>query len=234
MNVSLVIPAYNEAARLPAFLQSVVEYAAVHPSALWEVIIVNDGSSDDTAGVAQSFLTLLPQGRLIDLEINQGKGAAVQTGVLAARGDVIIFMDADGATGIGELPRMMAALQDADVAIGNRWIAGATMERHSWVRHLAGWLNRRYMMLFGLGEIDTMCGFKGFKAHVAKKLFSNLMERRWLFDTEVAYKAVRMGYKIVNFPIAWESKDGSKLTASDLLLSALRIWPLIRRIHDSI
>jgi dolichyl-phosphate beta-glucosyltransferase len=86
------------------------------------------------------------------------------------------------------------------------------------------------MGLFGLGRIDTMCGFKGYRQPVAKKLFSNLIEPRWLFDTEVAYKAVRQGYSITNFPIHWESKDGSKLGTLTLFKSALGIYPLIAKI----
>ncbi len=232
MNVSLVIPAYNEASRLPVFLRSIITYLDKHPGALQEIIIVNDGSTDNTLTVVKEILPALPIARFIDQPSNQGKGAAVRTGVLAARGDSIIFMDADGATGIHELPKMMAALAEADMAVGNRWMKGSQTARHSWLRGVAGWLNRTYMRLFGLGAVDTMCGFKGFKTPIALALFSNLIEERWLFDTEIAYRAVQNHYRIVNFPIAWESKDGSKLTAKDLLASALGIWPLIRKINQ--
>lgn len=234
MTVSLVIPAYNEAERLPAFLRSISDYQKAHPGCFEEAIVVNDGSTDGTLEVVRTAQPELPFFRVIDQKKNQGKGAAVRAGVLAAKGELIIFMDADGATDIAELPKMIAALQEADMGVGNRWMAGAQTQRHSSVRRLAGFVYRSYMRLFGLGDIDTMCGFKGFRAEAARNLFSTLEEKRWLFDTEIAYKAVKRGYRIKNFPIRWESKDGSKLSTYDLLASAAGIWPLIARLKKNL
>jgi len=231
-SLSLVIPAYNEAARLPAFLASIVAYHQSHPSLISEIILVDDGSTDDTADVARVFSPQLPL-KIIILPINQGKGAAVQAGVKQAGSEIIVFIDADGATDISELPKMVAALQSSDIAIGNRWLPGSHTQRHSLLRRLSGWAYRRYMSLFKLGQIDTMCGFKGYRRDVAVQLFANLMEPRWLFDTEIAYKAVRAGYKIINFPIHWESKDGSKLDTLTLFKSAWGIYPLISKINKS-
>jgi glycosyltransferase involved in cell wall biosynthesis len=230
MSLSLIIPAYNESKRLPNFLDSIVLYCNNNPGTIDEVIVVDDGSSDDTATLAQSYADALPQHRLLQHPKNRGKGAAVQAGVMAASGDLIVFMDADGATSIEELPKMIAALKDGQVTVGNRWMKGAQVARHSPLRALAGWVYRLYMSLYGLGDIDTMCGFKGYRKDVARDLFSHLLEERWLFDTEVAYKAVRRGYSVRNFPIRWESKDGSKLGTWTLIKSGLMIWPLIRRI----
>lgn len=234
MTVALIIPAYNEEQRLRPFLQSIVDFTADHPNAIQEILVVDDGSTDTTVQVAQSCTQQLPQIRVIQHEKNRGKGAAVQTGVLAATSDYVIFIDADGATPITELPNMVAALAQAQIAVGNRWMPGAKTLRHSTLRQLAGWAYRTYMSLFGLGSIDTMCGFKGYRREVARTLFAHLIEERWLFDTEVAYKAVRAGYTIKNFPISWESKDGSKLDAKTLLTSALHIWPLITKIKSEI
>ncbi len=231
MKLSLVIPAYNEERRIAPFLKSISEYFALHPEYDSEVLVVDDGSVDATGRVAQEHGASISNFRLITLKRNQGKGAAVQAGVLAAQGDVVLFMDADGATGIDQLPKMIHALERADIAIGNRWMNGAKAERHSALRALSGFLYRNYMRLFGLGGIDTMCGFKGYKRHVAKDLYEHLQEKRWLFDTEIAYKAVRRGYAIENFPIAWESKDGSKLDTKTLITSALAIFPLILKIR---
>ncbi len=228
--VSLVIPAYNEEKRIVPFLASIAEYVKNHPEHIAEVIVVNDGSSDTTGAVATHAGKSLEKFRLITHEQNQGKGAAVQTGVLAARADIIIFMDADGATDIAELPKMIAALENADIAVGNRWMAGAQTERHSLLRAISGFMYRNYMALFGLGTIDTMCGFKGYKASVARDLYRDLQEKRWLFDTEIAYRAVKRGYSIKNFPIQWESKDGSKLDTATLIKSALHILPLVQDI----
>ena len=228
MSISLIIPAYNEEKRLGVFLQSIVDYSN-QQQGIREIIVVDDGSTDATVSVAEKFSRRLPL-RVLRHVINKGKGTAVRTGVMAARGDCVIFMDADGATPITELPKMTDALKEAQVAIGNRWMAGSQTYRHSLLRRLAGFIYRRYMRLFGLGQIDTMCGFKGYHSAIARKLFSNLQEERWLFDAEVAYKAVRAGYTIENFPIKWESKDGSKLDTKTLLKTAFKIWPLINKI----
>lgn len=232
MNVSLLIPAYNEEERIVPFLASIVAFYEHHADMLSEVIVINDGSTDATARVAQETGNTLPNFRVISLEKNSGKGAAVQAGVLAAKGDAIVFMDADGATAIRELPKMIQELKSADIAIGNRWMHGAKTERHSPLRKLSGFMYRNYMAMFGLGNIDTMCGFKGYKKAIARSLFEDLKEKRWLFDTEIAYRAVYRKYSIKNFPIEWESKDGSKLDTKTLLKSALQILPLIRSIRQ--
>lgn len=232
MSATLVIPAYNEAGRLRPFLASVAAYHKEHPRDISEIIVVDDGSTDTTAAVARQFTALLPQLDVISYAGNRGKGAAVKKGVLAARGDTIIFMDADGATAIDEFPKMQQALQGHDIAVGSRWMRASQAQRSSFFRHLAGWAYRRYMKLFGIGEIDTMCGFKGYQRHVARDLFTNLLEERWLFDTEIAYKAVVRRYHINNFPIRWESKEGSKLSGRTLLATAFQIWPLIQRIKQ--
>jgi dolichyl-phosphate beta-glucosyltransferase len=231
MTLSLVIPAFNEEQRLRPFLTSISEYLGQHPLVIDELLVIDDGSTDQTAAVANAFKKQLPRLSVIQHVENQGKGAAVQTGMLAARGEYIVFMDADGATSITELPKMIEALRSAQVAIGNRWMAGAKTARHSFMRAFAGWANRQYMQLFGLGEIDTMCGFKGYHRDAAHRLFNNLLEKRWLFDTEIAYKAKRLGLSIKNFPISWESKDGSKLSVLTLVKAAFAIWPLIHRLN---
>lgn len=231
--LSLIVPAYNEESRLGKFLETVVAYDREHPQGIIEILIVDDGSSDKTRQVAEGYQKKLPKIAVLSHEQNKGKGAAVRTGVMAAAGDLVIFIDADGATPITELPKMIQALRESDVAVGNRWMPGAKAERHSALRKLSGFVYRKYMSLFGLGEIDTMCGFKGYQTPVAKKLFQNLVENRWLFDAEIAYKAVQDGYKVTNFPIEWTSKDGSKLDTKTLLKTAFQIWPLIRRIKNS-
>ncbi len=231
MRISLIIPAYNEEVRLPPFLGSIATYVTRRPDDIFEVLVVDDGSQDRTVSRARSFSTRLPRFRVIELGVNQGKGAAVRAGIMNAGGDAAVFMDADGATGIDELPKMITALDKFDIGIGNRWMRGSKTRRHSLLRRLSGWANRSYMRLFGLGSIDTMCGFKGYRISAARDLFGDLLEKRWLFDTEVAYKAVRNGYKIQNFPINWESMDGSKLSTFTLIKSGWQIWPLIRRIN---
>ena len=181
MSISLVIPAYNEEKRIVPFLASIAEYAKNNPDQIGEVLVVNDGSSDATQIVAEQAGSNISGFKVINQIPNQGKGQAVKAGVMAATGDYIVFMDADGATDISELPKMVSALDGYDIAIGSRWLKDSVMERHSWLRSLSGYMNRAYMKLFGFGDIDTMCGFKGYKAAVAKDVYKDLQEKRWLF-----------------------------------------------------
>ncbi|MEK7556436.1 MAG: glycosyltransferase, partial [Patescibacteria group bacterium] len=125
MKLSLVIPAYNEEQRLGPFLQSIVDYDKNQTTEIAEILVVDDGSQDATAGVAEKYARLLPKIRVLHHAVNQGKGAAVRSGVMAAQGDYVVFMDADGATPIAELPRMVAALAEADIGVGSRWMEGA-------------------------------------------------------------------------------------------------------------
>ena len=230
MTTSLIIPAYNEEKRLPQFLDSVLDYKKNHPNHISEVIVVDDGSTDKTTNIVRQKITNHPNIRLIELSRNRGKGAAIREGVMRATGDAVVFIDADGATPISELPKMIDALKSADIGIGNRWISGAHVHKSTVLRHFAGWVYKQYMSLFGLGSIDTMCGFKGYKTDIGRALFTDLLENRWLFDTEIAYKAIKREYTIKNFPIDWESKDGSKLDTFTLIKSGLQIFPLIVKI----
>lgn len=232
-SLSIVIPAYNEAERLPDFLRSIASYNNEHAGEIAEVLVVDDGSTDNTVSAATQLIAELPQLHVLEHSENRGKGAAVQTGVMAAAGDYIVFMDADGATGIDQLPKMRAALHEAEIGVGNRWMRGADTERSSFLRKLSGYVYRTYMKLFGLGDVDTMCGFKGYHRDVARALFADLQEERWLFDTEIAYKAVRAKYSVKNFPIRWRSMDGSKLDTKTLLKTALQIWPLIQSLQKN-
>lgn len=232
--VSLVIPAYNEEHRLGPFLESVSRFVQGHPGILDELIVVNDGSRDGTSAVVAGFEGRIPALRRLDHSTNLGKGAAVRTGVLAARGELVLFMDADGATPAEEIPRMIERLSDFDLVVGHRWMPGAQTERRSPLRRLSGWIYRRYMACFGLGDIDTMCGFKGFRRSAARSLFEALGETGWLFDTEICYRALHSGFRIDNLPIRWTSQDGSKLSGGTLVLSAARILPLILRIRKEI
>ncbi|TSC72443.1 MAG: glycosyl transferase [Parcubacteria group bacterium Gr01-1014_38] len=229
MTVSLVIPAYNEEGRLPTFLEELVTFGRKAPGVLREVLVVDDGSTDRTAAVARMFADLLPL-RVIRVPENRGKGAAVRTGVFESHGEVVVFGDADGATAPAELPKLLAALERAPIAVGNRWMPGSRVEGREPFRALSGWMYRTYVSLFGLRDIDTMCGFKGFRRDVARTLFEPLREERWLFDTEIMLRARRRGYAIANVSIHWTSKHGSKLKLPALIRAVFQIPFLAARV----
>jgi len=211
---SVVIPAFNEAARLPRYLDEVVSYLHARGEA-WEVVVVDDGSTDETAAVVRAAAQRRPEVRLIRLEPNGGKGAAVRAGMTAARGTLRLFADADGATPIAELKRLEAALAaGADVAIGSRVLAAPGVvvraQRH---RVVAGRIFNRLTGWFGLPGIeDSQCGFKAFTAAAAADLFPRLQTRGYGFDVELLLRARARGWRVVEVAVNWEDQRGSKVS----------------------
>lgn len=241
MNIafSLVIPAYNEAERLPPYLESACAYLAeVYPEA-HEVLVVDDGSTDGTQDKVAAAATRWPAVRLVCHSQNQGKGAAVRTGMLAARGEVRLFADADGATPIGEHARLRAALDaGADVVVGSRRIAtGGVHRQRYWVRSLA---SKAYAALVRclapVGVRDSMCGFKMFRAAAAEQLFALSRENGYMFDLELLVLAEKLGFRVSEVGVNWTEIPGSKLHMSHewrrILAGAWRIRR--RRLHGDL
>ncbi len=225
--LSLVIPAYDEAARLPATLAAVRAFCAAHPGPM-EVVFVDDGSHDATPHLLEAARAEMPPGaalRVLRHPVNQGKGAAVRTGCLAARGRYVVYADADLAVPLDEVDRIVAALKDGcDVAIGTRVHPGGLDMRASqpFVRRLAGWLFtvvRRWLAVPDI--VDTQCPMKGFRAEAAHILFSRQRLSGWTFDAELLFLARRAGMRICQIPVHWRHVEGSKLRPGPRL--ALRI-----------
>jgi dolichyl-phosphate beta-glucosyltransferase len=208
---SVVIPAYNEALRLPPFLDTVVAHFEGRGEP-YEVVVVDDGSRDGTAQVieARRYASV----RIIRREINGGKGTAVRTGMLGARGAYRLFADADGATPIEELKRLEAPLvAGADVAFGSRALrdpgVSVVARRH---RMLAGRVFNWLVARLGLeGVCDSQCGFKAFTGPAAERLFQALSTRGFAFDVELLLLAHAAGYRIVEVPVNWTDQSGSKV-----------------------
>ena len=203
--LSLILPAYNEAARLPPFLATVHAYLD-GLGQTYELIVVDDGSRDTLADELERQALAWPQLRVLRHPQNQGKGAAVRTGVLASRGELLLFADADGATPIEEHARLAAAIgAGADVAIGSRRLPGPGVRRERRLfRGLAGALFAVIARLvLGLPVSDTQCGFKMFCGEAGRRLFSITRENRFLFDLELLAAARRLGYRTVEVPINW-------------------------------
>jgi len=202
---SIVIPAYNEAKRLAATLERVLSYVE-HRGWNAEVIVVNDGSRDDTAGVVRRFVEKHPALRLVENPGNRGKGYSVRHGMLEARGEVLLFSDADLSAPIEEATKLFEALQGgADIAIGSRWLrAELQTERQPLHRQLFGRIyNVLLRMILGLNFKDTQCGFKAFTRPAAQAIFPQQRIERWGFDPEILFLARRFGYKVAEVPVHW-------------------------------
>ena len=221
-HLSVVIPFYNEAARLPQTLVLVCRYLREQPWT-WEIILVDDGSTDNTA----DSINNLVDGhhiRLLSHAVNRGKGAAVRTGVLAARGDLVFFTDADLSTPIFELPKLLQAIDDgADIAIGSRALDRTLIEvSQPWHRQIIGqlgnWLIRK---MLGVPFYDTQCGFKIFRRQYINKLFGDLFLTGWSFDFGVIYRAYRNGLMIKEVPVRWSHHGQSKFSPLKHYLTCL-------------
>lgn len=203
--LSVVIPAYNEESRLPVTLEALQGYLSGRE---YEVVVVDDGSSDRTTEVAERFGC-----RVVRFPRNVGKGAAVKSGVLASRGSLVLVTDADLATPFAELTKLEAALENgADIAIGSREAPGATVKRKSFKRKLAGMVfNRMVRFLTGLPYRDTQCGFKLFRGKVARSVFFQTDCSGYCFDVEVLMLARKMGFEAREVGVEWCDKPGSKV-----------------------
>jgi len=210
---SIVIPAYNESARLGASLDSVFAY--VHRQG-WdaEVIVVNDGSRDNTADIVRSHAEKEPMLRLVENPGNRGKGYSVRNGVLHAEGRIILFSDADLSSPIEEAPKLFEALNaGADIAIGSRWLRAETQtQRQPLHRQLFGRIfNLLLRLTLGLQFADTQCGFKAFKRAAAQAIFPLQKIERWGFDPEILFLARKLGFKVQEVPVAWGHSGGTRI-----------------------
>jgi dolichyl-phosphate beta-glucosyltransferase len=213
--ISVVVPAFNERERIPATLARLREYLD-GAGEEYEVIVADDGSSDDTVAFVESAAQNWPQLTVLALGRNQGKGAAVRAGMLGARGEHRLFTDADLSTPIEELPRLRARLAGAcQVAIGSRAVPGSTIDVHQpGRREMMGRTYNRLVQLVVLpGLHDTQCGFKVFTAEAAEACFRPLRTRGFGFDAEVLLRARRHGWEIAEVPVRWSHRDDSRVSA---------------------
>ncbi len=210
---SVVIPAYNESQRIGASLERILQYLA---EAGWdaEVVVVNDGSRDDTAALVQRYVERDPRVRLLHNPGNRGKGYSVRHGMLHARGELLIFSDADLSSPIAECARLAAAIrQGAEVAIGSRWMRPELQtERQPLYRQFFGRIfNLLLRLVLGLKYKDTQCGLKAFTRHAAMEIFPRQRIERWGFDPELLFLARRLGLRVAEVPVAWAHDERSKI-----------------------
>ena len=213
MTYSLVIPAYNESNRIRPTLDEILCHIKQQK---WdaEILVVDDGSRDDTADVIREYARTHSQVRLVQNPGNHGKGFSVRNGMLHAQGDVCIFSDADLSSPITEAQKLIEAVRGgADIAIGSRWLrAELQTERQPLYRQLFGRIfNLLLRLILGLHFKDTQCGFKAFRREAAKRIFPLQKIERWGFDPEILFLARKMGFKTVEVPVLWAHSEGTRL-----------------------
>lgn len=229
-DITLVVPAYNEAARIGPSLEQAVSYLERRGLAS-EVLVVDDGSRDGTVAVAEGFAG---RGvRVLRHERNRGKGAAVRTGVLASRGERVLLSDADFSTPIEELAKLEARLADSPVVLGSRAVAGAAIgQRQPIYREFMGKTFNLIIRLIGIrGLHDTQCGFKLLRGDVARGLCAEMLIEGFAYDVELVWLAQRHGYRVVEVGVVWVNSPDSRVAPIRSSLEMLRDVLLMRLRH---
>jgi dolichyl-phosphate beta-glucosyltransferase len=213
LSYSIIIPAYNESQRIAASLDKIIAYTD-EQHWMTEILVVNDGSRDNTAEIVREYSKLHPQVRLLENPGNRGKGYTVRNGMSQATGEILLFTDADLSSPIQESRKLFAAIQaGADVAIGSRWLqAELQTERQPFHRQVFGRIfNLLLRMILGLKYKDTQCGFKAFTRKAALTLFPRQKIERWGFDPELLFLSLKYGFTIAEVPVEWAHDDRSKI-----------------------
>ena len=213
MTYSLIIPAYNESKRIRPTLDRILQHIEEQN---WdaEVLVVNDGSQDNTSEIVKEYGRAHPGVQLVENGRNRGKGFSVRNGMLHARGDICLLSDADLSSPITESQKLFDAIgQGADIAIGSRWLrAELQTERQPLYRQAFGRMfNLLLRIVLGLNFKDTQCGFKAFRRAAAQQIFSLQKIERWGFDPEILFLARQFGFRVVEVPVSWAHSAGTRL-----------------------
>jgi glycosyltransferase involved in cell wall biosynthesis len=235
-SLSIVIPAYNESARIGKTLRQVLSYLDEQPGG-GEIIVVDDGSKDDTARVAEESFAAHAQGktegRVIRVEPNRGKGHAVRTGLLAARARVAAFFDADLSMPVTETPKLVGPIRSGqyDLVFGSRALDRRLIGTHQpWTREQSGRIFNRVMRtLTGLPFKDTQCGFKAFRMDVCRAVVEGALIDRFGFDVELLFIAHRAGLRMLEYPVRWDDVAGGSVS----FLSGLQGFAELNQIRQN-
>jgi len=212
--LSIIVPAYNEEKRIKTFLFDLNTYCTRNLKN-YEIIIVNDGSNDKTLDIIKKVK--YKNFRYSSYTPNKGKANAVKVGVTIAKGSHLLFIDADGATAPKEISYMLPKLEKYDVVVGSRNLKASKAKKNFSRRILSWGFNNYISFLFRMSFSDYLCGFKGFKTPIAKKLFYSLKSKRWIFDVELFYKIKKYKLSIAEIPIKWIHQDDSKMKTTDII-----------------
>jgi len=212
IELSIIVPSYNEELRLPASLGRIAAYVAASGRPT-EVLVVDDGSKDRTVAVATAFADRIPNLRVLKNGENYGKGYSVRHGMLEARGKTVLFTDADLSAPIAEADKLLAAMDRYDVAIGSRAMDRSLIKVHeSAFREFAGIVfNKIVRIVLRLPFVDTQCGFKAFDRERCRIIFEQQRIERFGFDPELLYLARRHGLKAVEIPVLWSHSPATKI-----------------------
>lgn len=214
MKLSVVIPAYNEEHRIVPTLQDVDRFLSAQ-SYDSEIVVVVDGAKDNTAAVVQGLESTMPRLKVISNPENHGKGYVVRQGMLAATGDIRVFMDADNSTKIDHINSFLPYFEKGyDIVLGSRRIQGSNITVHQpWLRDLQGTIFRMIVHTFvPLHVTDSQCGFKAFTAEATQKVFPLQTLNRWAFDVEILAIARKLKLKIEEAPVTWVNDEGTQMS----------------------
>ena len=210
---SIILPAFNEGPRIAPSLEKALAFVREQ---CWnvEIIVVNDGSRDDTADIVRSFMRDAPELRMLENPGNRGKGYSVRNGMLNASGDILLFSDVDFSSPIQESIKLIAAIeQGADIAFGSRWLLAETQtQRQPLLRQFVGRAyNLLLRLILGLPYKDTQCGFKACTRRAAEVIFTRQQIEGWGFDPELLFIARKFGLKMTEVAVEWANDDRSKI-----------------------
>jgi len=232
VDLSIVVPAYNEEQRLPPTLDKLHAFLQTQPLR-YEIVVVDDGSKDNTTGVTEAAMATIPNLRLVRQMPNRGKGAAVRRGMLEARGQIRVMCDADGSMPPSELPKLLAPIIQckAEIAIGSRYVEGAKTDVKQpfyrvWWSRLCNRVIQRSLVP---GVRDTQCGFKAFTAEAARDLFRYARIDGWAFDLEILALACRRGFGIAEVGVEWKDDGRSRVNPLKDMWKVIREALTIRR-----
>lgn len=232
--LSVIIPCFNEEARIGPTLERIIGYLSNQPY-FSEIRVIDDGSTDRTSEVCQSFQSRFPRLTIQKISPNHGKGYAVRVGMMAAEGEYCLFTDADGSTPIEESAKLLKVMEEhkADIVIGSRSIQGAKVKQpQPWYRMMMGKTFNKFVRIMVLpGFIDTQCGFKLFNRKSAQEIFNRQTLWGFSFDVEILYIARLLGYNIVEHPIIWVNSPQSKVDPIRDSLKMLKELQQIRKNH---
>lgn len=232
--LSVVIPAYNESDRIGHTLAAIDAYLSQQKYP-YEIIVVNDGSTDDTVRIVNGLKSKIKDLKLIDNPKNHGKGWVVKQGMLAALGDIRLFMDADNSTSVDQIERMLPKFKEGyEVVIGSRRVPGAKIAVHQpfWREQIGRIFNLLVRVAAGLPYADTQAGFKAFSAAAARRIFPKQTIYRFAFDVEILVISRLEGFKIAEVPITWinDAKSHVKFKSmAQMLIEVLTVrWKMLK------